>query len=179
MFALTARLLRSLRASPGARATNSLRSAPTRRDSAAYGHPSRVPDHSGENEMAEHPNATLVKKGFAAFDAGDMAALNTLFTDDIVWHGAGRSFLGGDFAGKGAVLGVFARLTQEADSFQQKVHAVLADDEHAVALVEATATRDDKKASMQQVFVFHISGGKIREAWVSLHDVYAADEFWA
>lgn len=129
--------------------------------------------------MATHPNVALIKKGFAAFAAGDMATLNTMLTDDIVWHGAGRSFLGGDFRGKGDVLGVFARLTQEADSFQQKVHAVLADAEHAVALVEADARRGGKQATMQQVFVFHISGGKIREAWASIHDLYAADEFWA
>jgi ketosteroid isomerase-like protein len=129
--------------------------------------------------MAEHPNVTLVNKGFAAFEAGDIATLNTLFTDDIVWHGAGRSFLGGDFFGKGEVLGVFARVTQEADSFRQKVHAVLADDEHAIALVEAEASRGGKNATMQQVFVFHVSNSRIKEAWVTLHDVYAADEFWA
>ena len=129
--------------------------------------------------MAEHPNIALVKKGFAAFEAGDIATLNTMFADDVVWHGAGRSFLGGDFKGKGDVLGVFARLSQEADSFEQKVHTILADDEHAVALVEARAARDGKKATMQQVFVFHIAAGKIKEAWVALQDQYAADEFWA
>ncbi len=129
--------------------------------------------------MQEHPNASLVKKGFAAFEAGDIATLNTLFTDDIVWHGAGRSFLGGDFKGKAEVLGVFARLTQESDSFEQRIHAVLADDEHAIALVEAKAARDGKRATMQQVFVFHFAKGRITEAWVTPHDVYAADEFWA
>ena len=129
--------------------------------------------------MAEHPNIALVKKGFAAFEAGDIATLNTMFADDVVWHGAGRSFLGGDFKGKGDVLGVFARLSQEADSFEQKAHTILADDEHAVALVEARAARDGKKATMQQVFVFHIAKGQIKEAWVTLHDQYAADEFWA
>jgi ketosteroid isomerase-like protein len=129
--------------------------------------------------MAEHPNIALVKKGFAAFEAGDIATLNTMFADDVVWHGAGRSFLGGDFVGKGEVLGVFARVTQEADSFEQKVHTILADDEHAVALVEAHASREGKKITLRQVFVFHVSNSKIKEAWVSLHDPYAADEFWA
>ncbi len=129
--------------------------------------------------MAEHPNVTLVKKGFAAFDTGDIATLNTMFADDVVWHGAGRSFLGGDFKGKGEVLGLFARLSQEADSFEQKVHTILADDEHAVALVEARAARDGKQAIIQQVFVFHITKGRITEAWATLHDLYAADEFWA
>ena len=129
--------------------------------------------------MKEHPNVALVKKGFAAFAAGDLPTLNELLSDDIVWHGPGRSFLGGHFRGKAEVLGVFARVTQESDSFEQKIHAVLADDAHAVALVEAKAAREGKKADMQQVFVFHFAKGRIAEAWVSLHDVYAADEFWA
>lgn len=129
--------------------------------------------------MKEHPNAALVRKGFTAFAAGDLPTLNTLIADDIVWHGAGRSFLGGDFRGKAEVLGVFARVTQESDSFEQQIHAVLADDEHAVALVEARAAREGKKAAMQQVFVFHLAKGRITEAWVTMHDVYAADEFWA
>jgi ketosteroid isomerase-like protein len=129
--------------------------------------------------MKEHPNVALVKKGFAAFAAGDLPTLNTLLSDDIVWHGGGRSFLGGDFRGKAEVLGVFARVTQESDSFEQKVHTILADDEHAVALVEAKAAREGKKAVMQQVFVFHIVKGRITEAWVTLQDQYAADEFWA
>jgi len=129
--------------------------------------------------MAEHPNVTLVRKGFAAFDTGDIATLNTMFADDVVWHGAGRSFLGGDFKGKGEVLGLFARLSQEADSFEQKVHTILADDEHAVALVEARAARSGKKATLQQTFVFHLDKGRIKEAWATLHDLYAFDEFWA
>ena len=129
--------------------------------------------------MKEHPNVTLVEKGFAAFAAGDLPTLNMLLTDDIVWHGAGRGFLGGVFRGKAEVLGVFARVTQESDSFKQHIHAVLADDEHAVALVETEAAREGKKAEMQQVFVFHILKGRITEAWVSTQDQYAADEFWA
>ena len=129
--------------------------------------------------MKEHPNVTLTKQGFAAFATGDLPTLNTMLSNDIVWHGAGRSFLGGDFKGKAEVLGVFARVTQEADSFDQKIHAVLADDDHAVALVEAHATREGKEARIHQVFVFHISQGQITEAWVTMQDQYSADEFWA
>jgi ketosteroid isomerase-like protein len=133
----------------------------------------------GEVDMAEHPNAELVRRGFEAFATGDMATLNELMSDDAAWHTSGRGPLAGDFRGKEAIFGSFARIPQETDTFSQQIHALLADDEHAVALVEATATRKGRTAAMQQVFVFHVSGGKATEVWVTAVDPYAADEFWA
>jgi len=31
-------------------------------------------------------NASLVRRGYAAFSTGDMATLSELFADDAVWH---------------------------------------------------------------------------------------------
>ena len=129
--------------------------------------------------MVKHPNVGLVEKGFAAFAAGDMATLDALFTDGIVWHSSGHSFLAGDFTGKEAVFGNFARLAQETDSFKQEIHTILADDEHAIALVTATPSRAGRTAAMRQHITFHIADGKVTEVWLSSFDQYAADEFWA
>lgn len=129
--------------------------------------------------MAEHANATLVRRGFEAFATGDMATLDALMADDAKWHASGRNPLSGDFDGKEAIFGSFAKLRQEVDSIEQSLHAVVADDEHVVALVDATLTRAGKTLNAQQVFVFHVSGGKATEVWASPVDQYAADEFWA
>jgi hypothetical protein len=129
--------------------------------------------------MAKHPNVGLVEKGFAAFASGDMTTLDALFADGIVWHSSGRSFLAGDFAGKEAVFGNFARLAQSTDSFKQEIHTIVADDEHAVALVTATPSRAGKTTAMRQTITFHLAGNKVTEVWLSSFDQYAADEFWA
>jgi ketosteroid isomerase-like protein len=126
-----------------------------------------------------HPNADLVRKGFAAFAAGDMATMDQLFADDAKWHATGRSPLAGDFDGKEAIFGSFARIPQETDSFHQDVHAVLADDEHAMALVDVTLERGGKTFEAQQALVFHVSDGKVTEAWVMSTDPYAFDAFWS
>lgn len=126
-----------------------------------------------------HPNADLVRRGFEAFAAGDMATLGQLFADDAKWHASGRGPVSGDFEGKEAIFGNFAQVQQETDSIQQDLHAVLADDEHAVALVNATFTRSGKTLTGQQVFVFHVAGGQVAEAWIAPLDQYAADDFWA
>ena len=41
---------------------------------------------------------------------GDMAALNELFADDIVWHAAGRNQVAGTFRGKDEVFGTFQKV---------------------------------------------------------------------
>ncbi len=126
-----------------------------------------------------HPNADLIRKGFEAFAAGDMAALDALIADGAKWHASGRTPVSGDFEGKEAIFGNFARLRQETDSLQQDIHAILADDEHAVALVNTTLTRGGKTLTAQQMFVFHVTGGKATEVWVASLDPYASDDFWA
>lgn len=126
-----------------------------------------------------HPNADLVRKGFDAFESGDMATLDAIMADDAVWHASGSGVIAGDFVGKPAIFESFARIPQEAESFSQEIHAILADDDHTVALVNATATRRGSTATMAQVFVFHIEGGKAKEVWVTPMDQTAADAFWS
>ena len=126
-----------------------------------------------------HENVDLARKGFEAFGAGDMATLDTIFADDAVWHSSGTGIVSGDFVGKQAVFGSFAVIPQETDSFSQDIHAVMADDDHTVALVNATATRRGATIEIAQVFVFHIDDGKVKEAWVTPFDQAAADEFWS
>jgi hypothetical protein len=129
--------------------------------------------------MAElHPNAQAVLGGFKAFAEGDMVAMKELFADDAVWHVGGRNDWTGDYQGVDAILRFFGEISAEA-TFDQDLHAVLADDEHVVVLVNNTATRGDKTLDGQTVFIFHVSNGKSSEVWSAALDPYAADEFWA
>ena len=126
-----------------------------------------------------HPNADLVRRGFEAFGSGDMATLDQIIADDATWHSVGRTPLSGDFVGKEAIFGNFAKIVQETDSIQQDIHTIVADDEHAVALVNGTITLGGRTLTSGQVFVFHVKDGKAAEVWVTQQDPYAADEFWA
>jgi uncharacterized protein len=86
--------------------------------------------------MAEHPNVTRLKDGYAAFTKGDFAALNDLFAGDILWHIGGRGRLTGDYRGRDAVYAYFGKLMEATEgTFHLDIHAVFADDEHGVSLV--------------------------------------------
>ncbi len=127
--------------------------------------------------MAEHPNIARIRDGYAAFAKGDFAALTDLLAEDLVWHQGGRSQLAGDYRGREAVFGYFAKLMEVTEgSFHVDVHAVLADDEHGVALTVATASRGGRSMTANDADVMHLHDGKITEFWTSSTDPYAFDE---
>src|SRR5437764_10887147 len=96
-----------------------------------------------EEEGPVHPNEQVIRQGFDAFSRGDVDAAKPLMADDVVWHFAGRNPYSGDYAGKDAVQEVFGRRRKETGgSLSFEVHDVLANDDHAVALVSNRAERD-------------------------------------
>src|SRR6185312_5654948 len=130
--------------------------------------------------MAEHPNVSLLRKGYAAYSSGDMDTITELFDENLVWHSAGRCQVAGDYKGRDAVFGFFVNLMELSNGTSKiEVHVILANDEHGVAIVTGTATRGDKSFSGQDVHTFHLRDGKVVEFWDSPLDQYEADEFWS
>ena len=128
--------------------------------------------------MAEHPHAARIRDGYAAFATADFAALNDLFAEDLRWHDAGRNQTSGEYRGRDAVYGFFGKLMEITErSFRVDLHAVLADDEHGVALVVLTASRGGRSVEVREAHVFHMRDGKVVEFWNASADQYAFDEF--
>lgn len=127
-----------------------------------------------------HPNETFLRKGYDAFARGDLDALRSMFSNDILWHVGGRGPLSGSYKGIDEVFGLFAELVQRSGgTFRNDVHDVVGGEDHAVALTTARAKRSGKTLQGEQVAVFHIRNDKVTEVWTSSFDQHAADEFWA
>ena len=130
--------------------------------------------------MADHPNADLLRRGYEAFGKGDMATITELFSEDLVWHLPGNNQLSGVHRGRDAVFAIFAKTTQlSGGTFKIKVHDVLANDEHAVALTRGTASRQGKQLNSLDTDVYHMSNGKVTEFWSFAEDQRLTDEFWS
>jgi hypothetical protein len=113
-----------------------------------------------------HPNEELLRNGYAAFAAGDLDTVQSLFSADITWHNSGSNQVSGDYRGHEAVLGMFGKIMESTGgSFRLDIHDILANDTHGVVLVTAHATRDGRDVSVREANIWHMSGGKATEFW--------------
>jgi ketosteroid isomerase-like protein len=127
-----------------------------------------------------HPNEALTREALAAFQRGDMDAIQAYLAPNIVWHVPGRGQLAGDFTGVGEVLGFFGKTMELSNgTFRLEVHDVLANDEHAAVLSTITAEREGRSLHSNGVQILHIQDGRAVESWLHPDDQYAVDEFWA
>ena len=132
--------------------------------------------------MAEHPNVALVRRAMQAMTEQDpskaeqeMAVVDAFMADDIVWHEIGRAE---PRRGKDELR---AAMMSEAQDWTiaYEVHDVIANDDHAVALGTATATRGDATLVYRTAEIFHIRGGKAVERWAFSDDTAAIVAFFA
>jgi uncharacterized protein len=104
--------------------------------------------------MSEQDNIELIEKGYAAFAAGDVETVMSLFDDNIEWVQPGESAVSGTYHGK-AELGQFlARLAEKSTTV--KLNRLLADGDLVVALTDVSV--GDERG--QDADVFTIRDGK-------------------
>ena len=130
--------------------------------------------------MAEHPNAELWRKASLAFIRGDAdpSEARKFISDDVVYHVPGANPLSGDHRGIEAVKALMLKL-REMNVRIVEVHDVLATDDHVVALLRGTASREGRDLSMNQANIYHVRDGKITEAWLLPTDQRAVDELFS
>jgi ketosteroid isomerase-like protein len=130
--------------------------------------------------LADHPNLATFRSIHAAFTTGDMEALASFFDDDVVWHTPGRNPLSGTHTGRAATLESFAdEFELSGGTYGVEVRDAIANDEHIVALLHATADREGKRLDQDYAIVFQLRDGKVHTAWEVWRDQPAVDEFWS
>jgi ketosteroid isomerase-like protein len=103
-------------------------------------------------------NIEATKKGYAAFNAGDLDAALSTFADDVEWTISGESMISGTYHGKGELTDLMAQLAQQTTSVETK--GFLADGDVVVVQTEVTAGGE----TSQEADVFTFRDGKIIKA---------------
>jgi uncharacterized protein len=130
--------------------------------------------------MAADENAAIVRRGYEAFNSGDMKTLSELFDERAVWRVPGRSSLAGDHEGREAAFAYFGRLGQETGgTFRAELQHLLADGDRVVGIQRNSAERDGKQLNVDVCLVFQLENGRITEGAEHFRDLYAWDEFWS
>ncbi|HEY8870273.1 MAG TPA: nuclear transport factor 2 family protein [Candidatus Limnocylindrales bacterium] len=126
--------------------------------------------------MPEHPNAVLARQMTDALSRGDMQALEGFIADDVIWHEIGSSE---PRRGKVALMEAAPGGGAVDYEITGTLHDVVANDDHTIALVDATATRGGKTFTYRTAEIYHIRDGKIAERWAFSDDTAAITAFFA
>ncbi|WP_211877379.1 nuclear transport factor 2 family protein [Pseudarthrobacter albicanus] len=130
--------------------------------------------------MGAAENAELVRRGYEAFNAGDMAALRELFVEDAVWYVTGSGVLSGTKQGREAVLAYFGELgSRSQGTFQAAVQDIVGGENHTVGLQQSRAEANGKSLDVATAIAFVLRDGKVTEGREFFEDTAKWDEFWA
>ena len=131
--------------------------------------------------MAEHPDVTLVKRGYAAFNAADIATLTELIADDAVQTMVGNNIVSGEFKGRDNILGMYGKIAEVTNgTYKVEVEQTFTDGNGTVVVVHRqTAEREGKRLDNRQALVFRIEGGKVVSLTDTSDDVALDDAFYS
>jgi hypothetical protein len=130
--------------------------------------------------VAAAENDALVRAIFDAFARREGLALRGLFAEDAVWTVPGRGVMAGVYRGREQIFRFLARLAKETDgTYGSTLSDVLASDERAAALYTARGTRHGRTLELDQVLLFRIEDGLVREVLALPSDPEAFETFWS
>jgi ketosteroid isomerase-like protein len=125
-------------------------------------------------------NEALVRRIFDAFSRREGLALRGLFADDAVWTVPGDGVMAGVYRGREQIFRFLARLPKETDgTYASELVDVLASEERAAALYRARGTRHGRTLELDQLLLFRIEDGLVREVLALPGDPGAFETFWA
>jgi ketosteroid isomerase-like protein len=126
-------------------------------------------------------NADTVRRGYKAFNAGDMKTLTEIFHENASWHTPGRSRIAGDYNGREAAFAQFGRYGSETGgTFKAVLQSVaVGDDGRIISTHHNTAKRNGKQLDVDCCLVFEFKDGKCLSGREYFYDLRAWDEFWS
>jgi uncharacterized protein len=127
---------------------------------------------------AEHPNAALVRRLFAAF-GHDPMAVSAALARDVVWRVPGNTVMSGEYHGRRDVVEFLRRTGLETGgTYRSRLHTVFADDDWAVAVYRASGSRNGIDLDVEQALVIRIADGVLKDVTAVPLDS-AFEKFWA
>lgn len=125
--------------------------------------------------MTEHANATLVREAMAAFNDGDFDQFAAMIVDDVSWYEVGATE---PLRGKAALVEAMGPGERDFEIVAE-VHDVVANDDHALVMINATATRGGQTLNYRTVEILHMRDGMVTERWSFADDPQAIGAFFA
>jgi uncharacterized protein len=125
-------------------------------------------------------NEAVVRRIFDAFARKEGLALRGLFAEDAVWFVPGQGVMAGTYCGREAIFRFLAKLPRETDgTYGSELIDVLVSVDRAAAFYRARGQRHGRTLELDQLLVFRIADGLVREVLALPSDPDAFEAFWA
>lgn len=121
----------------------------------------------------------LAKRLWQAHSVGDVAALESLYAEDVVWHSSGRGAHAGHHRGRENVLGFLAGIGEDVARLNASLEDILVGEAYVANLMRVSGRRGDRSLDMTYVVLIRIERERIAEVWSFPQDLHAVDAFWA
>ena len=131
--------------------------------------------------MGAAEDVAVVRRGYEAFNTGDMGTRTELFEESASWLTPGRGSLAGDHEGRDAMFAYFGQLGgQTGGTFRAELQHLAGDgDGCVIAIHHNIGERDSKRLDVDCCIVFELKEGRITDGREHFNDLYAWDEFWS
>ncbi|MDT4911202.1 MAG: hypothetical protein QOC66_330 [Pseudonocardiales bacterium] len=129
---------------------------------------------------ADDKYMTIVRRGYEAFNSGDLDTLRSIMARDVVQHVPGSSQLAGAYKGIDAVLGYYGKLAEVTDGrFRADLINVFGDGQgHVTALHQTTATRGGVTRVSRGAILFSFLGDRATDLLEMHEDLPGDDAFF-
>lgn len=110
-------------------------------------------------------NGDFVRNAYTTLISGDLAAIESLLADDIVWHTRGWGPLTGDYVGKPEVLELLRKFFVLTEGqHREEVENFLEDGNRVVAIMSSRSEKPHPLVS-KHVDIWDLKDGKLSEYW--------------
>jgi uncharacterized protein len=125
-------------------------------------------------------NEAIARRLFDAFARKEGLALRGLFAEDAIWFVPGRGVMAGTYRGREAIFRFLAKLPKETGgTYGSELIDVLASEDRAAALYRARGECHGRSLELDQLLVFRVEDGLVREVLALPSDPDAFEAFWA
>ena len=140
--------------------------------------------YASRGAAAAQPDDTymsLVRRGYAAFNSGDVDTLRSVLSHDVVQHVPGTSQIAGTYKGIDSVLGFYGKLAELTDgTFRAHLLSVFGDGQgHVTSVHQLTATRNGTTRVSRGSILFTFLGERATDLLELREDLPGDDAFFA
>jgi ketosteroid isomerase-like protein len=127
-----------------------------------------------------HPHEELLRRAYADFARGDLAAYLGACTDTITFRVPGRSVVAGVYEREQFATGLIAKVMEATGgTFRETVVDIIANDTRGVVLAQHEFERDGRTRHYDTAHVYRIEAGRLASFEEYPNDLYAFDAAWS